>query len=345
MKILLNILQFLVLITFIFEFVSASERFQKSIDDSQDDNSDSVDDSKDESLDIAIENENNNITCSRRQNKILHEVRVATYGQFPFMAAIMSQQNEYLCAGTVVSNGIVLTTAQCLQQPIGYVLVNITTAKKEENSVLLHITKSEKFPSNTGSDSLRDVGIIYTEKNSSSVISKIKLSNYTAARSINDFTGLGFGLNADVDQPKELQYVGMEHRSITEGMDVIRGYFDCVDTKVPTCFKDFGGPIIFDNELVGIVTKGQTECTKEISSTYAINKQLVTALPTYTFKAWLDEKVEKNEEQEATPLSVYPSQPVLRTKPVMAEALSKGAHRLAFLPLLSFITISLYSIF
>ncbi|XP_028155749.1 venom peptide isomerase heavy chain-like [Ostrinia nubilalis] len=328
-------LRFLVVIILIYEFVdiSAAENVKKSVDDSRDDNGEN-DESKDESLDIPVENETNNMTCTRRQNSQMHEITTAKHKQFPFIAAVMSHQNEYLCSGSVVSNGLILTTAQCTQQPISYVLLNTTKDKKDDSVAMLHVTKTEKFPTFTGGESLKDVGLIYTEKHNSTVASKIRLSNYTSSRSIIDLEGIGFGLNADVGQVRELQYVGLEHRSPYDPSDILKAYFDCIETKVLTCYKDTGGPVIFDNELIGIVIKGQDECTKEMSSTYAINKRMADILPTYTFKAWLDEKIKKNEEQEQTVLATYPTKPVLREKP--HKMTSSGVDRVAahFLPLI-----------
>lgn len=309
------LLRFLFVIILIFEYVgnSAAEHVKKSVDDNRDDNGDN-DEARDESMDIAVENETANLTCTRRQNSQMHEISIAKHKQFPFMAAIMSHQHEYLCSGAVVSNGLILTTAQCIQQPVSYVLLNTTKDKKDDTSVMLHITKSEKFPTYTGGESLKDVGLLYTEKHNNTVASKIRLSNFTSSRSVIDLEAIGFGLNADVGQPRELQYVGLEHRSPYDPSDIIKAYFDCVDTKVLTCYKDTGGPVIFDNELIGIVTRGQEDCTKEMSSTYATNKRMADILPTYTFKAWLDERIKKNEEQEQISLATYPLKPVVRER-------------------------------
>ncbi|KAI5642462.1 trypsin domain-containing protein [Phthorimaea operculella] len=288
--------------------VSAHENVKKSIDDNRDDNGDTNEDAKDESLDIPVENDGVNLTCARRQNSQMHEIRTATSMQFPFVAAIMSHQDEYLCSGSVISNGMILTTAKCTQQPVSYVLLNASRDKKNEHTTALHIIKTEKFPTFTGRDSLKDVGIVYAEKHNTTVASKIRLSNFTSSRSLVDVEAIGYGLNAEVGQPKEMQYIGVELRSPLESEDVLRAYFDCVETKVPTCFKDTGGAAIFDNELVGIVIHGQDECTKEMSATYAINKKIADILPTFTFKAWLDEKIHKNEEGD-TELIVFPQQP------------------------------------
>lgn len=307
----------LVFVIFVSGFITtcAGENVKKSIDDNRDDNGETNYESKDESLDIPMENEPNNITCTRRQNSQMHEIRTAQHRQFPFMVAIMSQQNEYLCSGCVVSNGLVLTTATCTQHPLSYVLMNTTTDKKDETTVSLHVIKTERFPTFTAGERSKDVGIVYTEKHNNSIASKIKLSNFTNPRLVVDIEGLGFGINVDVGQVKELQYIGMEVRYAAEVAESVKGYFDCVETKVTTCFKDTGGPVIFDNELMGVITRGQIECTKEMSATYAVNKRMIDFLPTYVFKAWLEEKIKKNEEQEPVALATYPSHPEVNAEP------------------------------
>lgn len=322
-------LNFLVPIVFVFSFITtcAGEHVKKSVDENRDDNGETGDDSKDESLDIPIENEPNNLTCTRRQNSQMHEIREATIGKFPFMAAIMSQQNEYLCSGVLISNGMVLTTAHCTQFALSYVLLNATTDKKDDKSISLHVIKTERFPTFSVSD-LKDVGIVYTEKHNSSIGSKLVLSNYTNPRNVIDLEGIGFGLNADVGQTKHLQYIGMENRSPDEVTNILKIYFDCVETKVVTCFKDTGGPVLFNDELMGIVVKGQEECSREMSATYAVNKKMVDVLPTYTFKAWIDEKIKKNEDQEIPPLAAYPS-PILRS-PLTPVPRPRRRHRLTY---------------
>lgn len=323
--------------------ICVSENVKKSIDDNRDDNGESNDDSKDESLDIPVENEGqNNITCSRRQSTSkVHEITAAQDKQFPFMAALMSDRNEYLCSGSVISNGLILTSAKCSQLPISHALLNTTKDKKDDTVALLHVIKTDKFPTYTGTDSMKDVGLVYIEKHNNSIACKIQLSNFTTTREVTEIEAIGFGLNAETGQPKELQYIGMEVRWITEDGDILKAYFDCVDTKVLTCFKDTGGPVLYDNEMVGIVVHGNYDCTKEMFSTYAINKKMADILPMYTFKAWLDEKIKKNEEQEGNPLFTYPLRPraILRHRTV-ADYRSRN-NAVSFYKIHVFVTISL----
>ncbi|CAG9783159.1 unnamed protein product [Diatraea saccharalis] len=333
-----GILRFLLLMILIYLHIDVitCDNVKKSVEnDNREDNGDN-DDSNVDSLDIPSDNETNNITCTRRQNSQMHEITAAKHKQFPFMAAIMSKQNEYLCSGSVVSNGLILTTATCTLLPTGYVLLNTTKGKNDETSVVLQVRKSEKYPTYTGSENDKNVGLLYTDKHNNSIASKIKLTNMSSVSSIVDFEGIGFGLNADVGQVKELQYVGMEHRSHYEPAEAMHAYFDCVETKVSTCYRDTGGPVIVNNELVGIVTKGQDDCTKEISSTYAINKKMADILPTFAFKAWLDEKIRKNEEQEQVSLATYPIKPDLREN---IYKLTKSSEPLCHPPSLSVVII------
>lgn len=284
------------------------------VNENREDTGESNDETNETNESLGIdENEytNNTVSCTRRQNSRLHEIRSAQHKQFPFMAAVMSHQDEYLCAGTVVSNGLILTTASCTLKPAKYVLLNTTKGRKDDTTVALHIIKTEKFPTFGGSETDKDVGIIFTEKHSGLVANKIMISNYSSTRGIVDLEALGFGLNSDMGQVKDLQYIGLENRQIAswDQRDLIRGYFDCVDTKVPTCFKDTGGPAIFNNELIGIVIKGQSDCIREMTATYALNKKLAEVLPTYIFKAWLDERLKKNEEVGPLALVTYPVKP------------------------------------
>lgn len=316
---MLNKLDFLRIMVILFSIVSVcvGENVKKSIDDNRDDTGEVNDEAKDESLDIPIENDTN-LTCTRRQNSQLHEIRTASYRQFPFMAVVMSQQNEYLCSGVVVSNGLILTTAKCTGLPVSYVLLNATKDKIDDGTTMLHIIKSEKFPTFRGVESIKDIGLIYTEKHNSTLCSKIRLSNFTNVRNIMDLEAVGYGLNTEIGNPKEMQYIGMELRSPIEGGEILKAYFDCVDTKVPTCFRDTGSAVIYDNELIGIVSQGQEECTKEMTSTYAINKKMADIVPTFTFKAWLEERIKKNEETWTENfLSIFPNKPAAAKRRMM----------------------------
>lgn len=356
----LNLLLF-ILIVVIFSKTSA-DNVKKSVDENRDDNGDTNEEAKDESLEIPIEpseqqpvsNRGNvNVSCSRRSNGRMHEIKSATHKQFPFVASVMSHQNDHLCSGTVVSNGLILTSGKCTLMTIDHVLLNATKAKKDATTVALHIIKTERFPTFTTPEATdRDVGIIYTEIHNNSITAKIRLSNFTSTRNIVDMNVLGFGLNAEVGQIKDLQYVGAENRLTpmhpTDIQDELTAYLDCIDTKVPTCFKDFGGPSIFDNELVGVVTKNEEACFNEMSAVYSVNKKLAHILPTYTFKTWLEEKIKKNEEQNQARLVVFPNKPVpsRRRMPDSKELVStnNGSSLLAFHYVIGILGLAIFSL-
>lgn len=313
MKELILFCRSLILFTVLLGFlctVCFCEKTKKSVEEDSAENNDDT-----ESMDSPVEsatseNKSTRVPCARRQNKFVHEITAAEPRKYPFIAAIMSPQNEYLCCGTVVSQSMVLTTATCVQQPIGHVLLNVTKDKGDIYAVLLHIVTTEKFPTFDGGETTKDVGIIYIDKHNASVASNIRLSNYTSARNLVEMTAIGFGLNAEVGKTRVLQSVGVEHKPAYDIGDLLRGYFDCIDTKVPSCFRDIGGPVIFDNELVGIVTKGQQECTKEMTSEYSISKILVEVLPSYVFRTWLDSRISRHEaDQKTSDLKTYPVKP------------------------------------
>ncbi|XP_023950464.2 trypsin-like [Bicyclus anynana] len=288
-------------------------------------NDDNSDDGKDDSMDIADPPDpptSNVSLCTRRKNTQMHEIRAASAKQFPFIVAILNARNDYICAGSIVSNGIILTSAQCAESA-KYVLINATKDKKNESTESVHVIRTEHFPTYKGPTSKMDVAVLYTDKLNNTLASKINLSNHTFSRNLNEIEAIGFGLNADVGQVKELQYVGLDARIADE--ELIFGFIDCIDTKVNTCFKDKGGPLIVNNELVGIITNGQDECTSEIMSTYSINKLMVTAMPIYTFKSWLDEKIAKHPQLGVETLQSYPIKPAVRMQKVHLTKRNSGA--------------------
>lgn len=309
-----TVFKYLLLFTIIQCFIClcTCDNVKKSVNDNRDDNGDTNDESKDE-LEIPAEPEprptpTNLSSCfARRQGSTVHEIRRVTLKQFPFVAAVLSQQNEYVCSGTVVANGIILTTAHCIDLSIGYVLLNAVSDKKDNNTIEMHITKVEKFPTSS-----KNVGLIYTKNFNASVVNKLDISNYTNTKNLVEFEAIGFGLNANLGQTKELQHVGLEYRATVEHKsELILGYIDCIDTKISTCFKDTGGPALLNNELIGIVVEGQNVCTNDISSEFAANKLMATVLPVFTFKGWLEERIKKHKTH--VKLSSYPAKPARRS--------------------------------
>lgn len=246
--------------------------------------------------------------CSRRQNSRVHEIRDAVIGEFPFMAAIFSRQDEYLCSGTVVTNGLIVTAARCIDRSPAYVMLNTIRDRKDNVTAVLHITDTEKFSTHTDET---EVGLLHTEKLNSSITTRLKLSTITENQENSEFEAFGYGLNADSLKEKRLQYVGLETRLLQES-PLVKGFIDCVEIKVPTCFRDFGGPALVNDEMYGIVVKGETECTKEISKEFSVSKLVATVLPVYTFKNWLDDRISKYEivENSRRYLKFYPEKPL-----------------------------------
>lgn len=272
---------------------------EDEIDESRDDIVDVIDEPEDEEVvEMTTKDEKLSLVCEKTRSSLLHAIRPATYTQFPFMAIVMSDRDEYLCSGVVVSNGLILTTAKCALSFRKYVLLNATSDKFDNTTVMLQINRTEIFPTYIGFRIQLDIGLVYTEQYNNTIVSNIRISNYTykTVYNIKGLEAVGYGLNADAGNPKMLQYIGMELKQPLEDLEIISGYFDCINTKVPTCFKDTGSPVILDNELVGIVYNGQEECTKEMFANITYNKRIADFVPSYTFKPWLVEKIKYNEE-------------------------------------------------
>ncbi|XP_063393280.1 trypsin-like [Cydia fagiglandana] len=306
--------------------ISYAENVKKSVDNLRADVNDDIgdnDEAKDIAMDIPeMEPENKtriNLCSARRQNNNMHPILNATAKQFPFVAACLSLSDTHICSGTVIANGMILTTASCIQKQINAVLLNTIIAKRNApGAERISVIKTEKFPSYTGEESLNDVGIVYTHKFNSSIASKVKLSNYTTAQNLVDVELFGFGLNEPSSATEQLQYVGVENRFMGSPGNKLNVFIDCIETKEPTCFTDYGGPAIFGNELVGVIVKGSPNCIQEISPNYAINKEMGTILPTFSFKAWVDEKIKNEEERNVISIPTFPQKLVgieeLKTK-------------------------------
>ncbi|XP_063373326.1 trypsin delta-like [Cydia amplana] len=293
--------------------ISYAENVKKSVDNLGADVNDDIGDN-DEAKDIAMEipdiepeNKTRIQLCSaRRQSNNMHPILNATAKQFPFMASCLSLSEGHICSGTVVANGLILTTASCIQKQINAVLLSTTSSKRTATSVRISVIKTEKFPTYQGEESLNDIGVVYTHKFNSSVASKIKLSNYTSAQNLIDMEIFGFGLNAQSGAEELLQYVGVENRFSVSPSNKLDVFIDCIESKEPICFSDYGGPAVFGNELVGVITSGSKNCIQEMSPNYAINKVMATVLPTYSFKAWLDEIIRNEEARNIVSIPTFP---------------------------------------
>lgn len=312
----------IIFVAILFSIVSinAGEKVKKSADET-DENKDDIaevnDEAEDEDLDMQIKDvdknsvKNTSVECNRMKNGELNEIRAATYRQFPFMAVVMSNLNEYMCSGVVVSNGLILTTARCAASHTGYVLLNATRDKFDDTTTMLHINKTVIFPRFVGFRTQLDIGLIYTEHHNNITCSKIRISNTTVKTvpNINGLEAIGYGLNTDTGTPRVMQYIGLELEQPIEDLESLTAYLDCVHTNssVPACFKDTGSAVLFDNELIGIVYNGQKECIKEMFSKKTINIKMADIVPSYTFKAWLGEIIKNNEETwTKNPLTTYP---------------------------------------
>lgn len=292
---------FIAVILFCFSSVNAGAKLKKGEELTEESYfpglSEVNDDIEYDDLDMPIKIDNYTLGCKKIRSSPLHEIRTATYTQFPFMAIVMSHLNKYLCSGVIISNGLILTTARCATAYEIYVLLNATQGKFDDTTIMLQVNRTEVFPSFIGFRVQLDIGLIYTEPYNCTVCTKIRLSNHTY-KSIYDVNGLeavGYGLNTGTDKRKDMQYIGMNLRQPVEDLEILSAYFDCFDTKVPTCFRDTGSAVILDNELVGIVDTGTKECSKQMLARKPSNKRLATIVPSYTFKAWVSERIENNE--------------------------------------------------
>lgn len=291
---------FIVVILLSFANVSARAKLKKSEDDTEESKDDLVEineDTEDEDLDVSIKDNNYTLDCNRIPSNLLHAIRTASYQQFPFMAVILSSLNKYLCSGVIISNGLILTTARCAAGYQISVLLNATRGKIDNNTIVVQVNKTEMFPNFIGFRSLLNIGLIYTEPYNCTICTKIRLCNHTY-KSIYDVKGLeavGYGLNTGTDKPKAMQFIGMELKQPLDDLENITASFGCVDTKVPTCFKDTGSAVILENELIGIVDVGEKQCTKRMYATTP-SKILAYIVPSYTFREWVDERIKNNEE-------------------------------------------------
>lgn len=309
-----NKLEVLIVI-FLFGIISSGDSAKKNdddTDDSKDDVSEILDDAEDEDLDMPIRDDNTRLRCDKEQTKYVHEVRAATYKQFPFMAVVMSPNDEYVCSGVVVSSGLILTTGTCAWAYTKYVLLNAARDKFDDTTIKLQINRTESFPMYIGFRRQLDIGLIYTEYHNNTICSKIRISNctYKTVYNIKGLEAVGYGLNTDTGNPKVMQYVGVELRQPVEDLESLTAYIGCVDTTDPICFKDTGSAVLLDNELLGIVYNGLANCSKEMVSKNTVNKTMADIVPSYTFKAWLEEKIKNNEEVwPNNSLPTYPDKP------------------------------------
>ncbi|CAH2068381.1 unnamed protein product, partial [Iphiclides podalirius] len=132
----------------------------------------------------------------------------------------------------------------------------------------------------------------------------------TSSDQLLDVEALGFGLNTDPGQLKELQYAGLERRASLND-NYYSAFIDCVETKILTCFRDIGGPVIYDNQLAPRNEHLNPNCRRGVSKAYLLRNHRP---PPPTFRGLNQFASPKGQCVSEAPASATPDSSSLRSK-------------------------------
>ncbi|KAJ2945846.1 hypothetical protein O0L34_g4752 [Tuta absoluta] len=198
--------------------------------------------------------------------------------EYPEACLLTDKHMKSMCTGTIIALHHVLTAAHCITPKLRYVMYN-TRSLREKRDVA-EITRVFRHPrfsytirnEGSGPDVVmlqHDVGLIETDELLTFIYPKNGLVVPRIARTgatnllDSDVTILGFGATSNRNSP-ELIKVSLRTQRCAR-----RTWIFCACGKPKlgqrsggVCTGDSGGPVLFNNHLVGVTSMGPTDCSK-----------------------------------------------------------------------------------
>ncbi|XP_062552374.1 brachyurin-like [Armigeres subalbatus] len=202
--------------------------------------------------------------------------QVATAGQFPYQAAIVSNFNDGdgLCGGSILSSKYILTAAHCVQDALGGVAImgaqNLENVEPSQQRIAYSSVGINVHPGFNPTSTHNDIATIRLVSDMS-FNARVVQSQLPAATDTREYvykigTSSGFGKTNSTSTSNELMYF---QRPIITEQECVLYWGNLVDSGnmclsgiggPSTCDDDSGGPLTIqdgDNTLqVGIVSFG-----------------------------------------------------------------------------------------
>ncbi|KAI5651678.1 trypsin domain-containing protein [Phthorimaea operculella] len=196
--------------------------------------------------------------------------------EFPAACILTNKNMKPICTGTIISIRHVLTAAHCLSPNLYYVLYNTRNIKeKKDRARIIRAYKHPRYSytiKNTGNGPdvtklQHDVGLVETDEPLTFIYPNnfLRLPKISRSGGENlmdsDVLILGFGATTDT-KSQELVKVTLRTRKC----DRKTWIFCACGQATPgqrsggVCTGDSGGPVLFNDYLVGVTSMGPTDC-------------------------------------------------------------------------------------
>lgn len=228
-----------------------------------------------------------------KQNRIIGGLN-ATQGQFPFFASLRSHDNEHFCGGTVISCRFIITAAHCSfnKEPNDFFVVvgSILRLGRHDKYLISKIVNHPRFDPHSIKN---DISLVSTLNSIVfyANVNKIALSNdYVDGGFEAVLVGFGF-TNIEGPLADYLQWLTtttLTNLKCNSGLDntstTLYNHQICTLAWSGKGFAraDSGGPLIVDNELIGIISWRSND-------NIGISPDVYTRVS--SFRSWIDQQL------------------------------------------------------
>ncbi|KAH8356815.1 hypothetical protein KR200_006217 [Drosophila serrata] len=202
----------------------------------------------------------------------------ARHGQFPWMAYIYQNENDFTCGGSLIHKRFVLTAAHCIVND-EYLTVRLGeyfTESRADSSIVYRVTMALRNRLYTKAEHINDIGILRLERDVQYNANIRPICIMTDSRRVpyvGSYTASGWGKTANSRTSAVLQMIELqdidENRCYDHmGLQLGPGQICAAHPTGDTCLGDSGGPLVHSVNVdgtpryvqFGIVSYGVSAC-------------------------------------------------------------------------------------
>ncbi|KAK9700852.1 Trypsin [Popillia japonica] len=186
---------------------------------------------------------------------------------YPYYAFLAYKSEGLLCGGAIIKTNIILTAAHCLSNRDIYVYTGIQALSDLQNHQPYRVKRVIKYPKYKG-QSRYDIGLVILSAHIrlTPTVKVIKIAN-TSPRIGSKLAVIGFGRvrcdgPATESSPCRIFYSKFLRSAVINVIEYYHGIIHTKGRRQNTCYGDSGGPVVYRNHIVGLVSSGEHEnCT------------------------------------------------------------------------------------
>ncbi|KAI4454419.1 trypsin [Holotrichia oblita] len=192
---------------------------------------------------------------------------IANIQNYPFYAFIAHKTKSLKCGGAIIKTNVILTAAHCLSNKGLHVYTGIQALDDVQNSKPYRVKQVIKYPKYRGQAGY-DIGLIIlsTHIRLTPTVKVIPITN-TSPRIGSKVTVVGFG-GVRCDDPGtgssacHVLYSEFLRYAVIKVMKYNHRVIHTKGSSQSTCYGDSGGPIVYGNRVIGLVSSGEyANCT------------------------------------------------------------------------------------